>query len=108
MKVYISGPITGLEFEVFMKNFKDAEDYLLSKGFEVVNPCTIDHSHSKTWEDYMLCDIKALFPCDAIYMIDGWRNSRGARIERAIAAVMDKTVMYATEIYERRVLDAKP
>jgi hypothetical protein len=93
--VYISGKITGLEVAEFEKNFSDAEETLKEMGFaEVINPCTLDHCHGKTWEEYMLEDIKALFYCDAIYMLSNWKQSRGARIEFFIALEMGKIILH--------------
>lgn len=94
MKVYISGKIGGLQEEIYLKKFKSAQLILESEGHEAVNPCEIEHEHGKTWEEYMLCDIKALFPCDAILMLDNWQDSKGARIEKFIAEQMSKKVYY--------------
>lgn len=107
MRVYISGPITGLTEEEFMNNFKFAEEFLTKRGHEVINPCTIEHDHAKTWEDYMCCDIRALFPCDAIAMIPGWENSRGARIEIAISKEMGKHIIYLNNLTEYYLAGAK-
>ena len=83
MKVYISGQITGLDN--FAELFDQAQIMLESKGYEVVNPCKLPHNHNKTWQSYMKEDIKALCDCEAIYMIDNWAKSSGARLEEHIA-----------------------
>lgn len=94
MKTYISGKITGLDKADFEQRFAAAEKELIEVGFEPVNPCKIAHDHDCTWESYMLCDIKALFECQAIYMLNNWRNSAGARIEHAIAIEKGMKVFY--------------
>ena len=58
-KVYISGKITGIENEA-PELFAKAEKELQSKGFETVNPLTLNHQHDKSWHSYMKEDIKAL------------------------------------------------
>jgi hypothetical protein len=83
--VYISGRITGLPESEAIENFNKAETALLEKGYTVVNPIKINHDHDKTWESYMKEDIKAMCSCDCIYMIDGWEQSRGAKIEYQLA-----------------------
>ena len=90
MKIYISGQITGLFIEEAKKQFKEAEVLLKEKGHEVINPFNIipDNPNPK-WEDYMLADIKELFSCEAIYFLNNWHLSKGARIEKRIAEEMN-------------------
>lgn len=86
MKIYISGKITGYEVSDATKKFKDSELYLLERGFEPINPFNLSEIHpDKTWKDYMIDDIKGLFECEAIFMQSDWNQSKGARIEYAIA-----------------------
>lgn len=96
MKIYISGKITGLPAEEYKPLFQEAEDLLTTRfnAVEVINPCKIDHLPDATYEEYMLRDIAELFCCDAIYMLPNWKDSRGARMEHAIAIEMDITVIY--------------
>ena len=83
-KIYISGPITGIEATA-PKLFKEAEDFLKAKRYEVVNPMTINHDHDKSWVSYMKTDIIALMGCDSIFMLDNWEESKGACIEYYLA-----------------------
>ena len=88
MKVYISGPITNNPD--YMKDFQDAEDLLLKEGNVPVNPTKISpYNKKKVWSDYMKDDIKALMDCDAIYLLHGWTESRGARLEHELAVILD-------------------
>jgi hypothetical protein len=85
MTVYISGPITGNPN--YNDNFIKAERALQAAGYETVIPVTIGAALEKrlgrvpTWEEYMREDIKALMDCDAIFMLDGWLSSDGAKLE---------------------------
>lgn len=95
MKTYISGKITGCDLDEAKAKFKKAERALGLKGMEPVNPMTIDIAgDSPTWEQYMLNDIKELFECSGIYMLSDWRESKGARIEHAIAIEMGMEMFY--------------
>ena len=94
-KVYISGKISGLEFADAYSNFEFAEKYInLLNNHVAVNPMKLEHVHDQSWESFMLEDIKALFECDAIYMLKNWGNSKGARIERSIAIETNIEIIY--------------
>lgn len=95
-KVYLSGPITGMEAQApacFQKAKKEVE----SLGHHAINPMELPHQHGKTWGEYMREDIKALCDCDAIYMMDGWQNSRGAQVENLVAARLGYEILYQNE-----------
>lgn len=115
MKVYISGPISGLTQEQYTEAFARAEALVLSEGHEPVNPIKVlacegedcwDRLSTATSlpipgggapvkEDgttflhhygcYMKYDIIALLECEAIAMLPGWGASRGANLELQVA-----------------------
>jgi hypothetical protein len=94
-KVYISGKISDLEYKVAYSNFEKAEKEINEKAnCYPINPIKIEHIHDLSWESYMVEDIKALFGCQAIYMLTNWGQSKGARIERAIALEMGLEIIY--------------
>lgn len=80
-KFYISGPITGTDD--YMERFARAEEYLKSKGYEVINPAKVNSMmpESTTWEEYMEMSLCMLGLCDAVYFLKGWEKSRGAMVE---------------------------
>jgi nucleoside 2-deoxyribosyltransferase len=82
-KIYISGKITNNAN--YKADFEDAELALKSAGFQPVNPAEERLLDGATWADYMRHDIKLLCDCDAIYMLNGWRESAGAKIEYKLA-----------------------
>jgi hypothetical protein len=111
MKIYISGKISGLTTEEALNNFERAEKKLSENQWsldsvydrpkrtfgsvnELVNPMKLEHNHNKSWEEFMKEDIGALLSCDAIYLLKNWGDSRGARIERAIALELGITILY--------------
>lgn len=88
MKVYISGPVTGTTD--YKERFENAERMLNESVSEntdeqivAVNPIKItEHMpEDTTWAQYMDIAIAAMKACDAIYVLKGWSNSKGAKIE---------------------------
>ena len=92
-KIYISGKITDIEKEA-PALFKQAECALKEKGYDTVNPITLNHDHDKSWQNFMREDVKAMLDCDSIYMMSNWVNSKGAKIEREIAIYLGLKVIY--------------
>lgn len=85
MKIYISGKITGTTD--YMERFAKAEHELTTRGFEVVNPAK-ENAHlpeGTPWKTYMAESLRLLLYCDAIYMLEGWKESRGATLELQVA-----------------------
>lgn len=98
-KAYISGKISGLPIEEATANFEAAEKIVSDMGYEPVNPMKlVPYDPALTWEDYMVADIRALFGCQVIVMLPNWLDSRGARIERAIAFEMGINVIFLDKI----------
>lgn len=88
MRVYIAGPMTGIEDFNFPAFFA-AADAWRAVGWDVVNPAeAFDGDQTLPYRDYVAYDISLLKTCDAIAMLPGWDgpNSRGAVWEREIAA----------------------
>ena len=82
-KIYISGKIA--DNPNYKADFEAAESALKIAGFQPVNPAEEQLPDGATWADYMRQDIKLLCDCDAIYMLNGWRESAGAKIEHKLA-----------------------
>lgn len=95
MKVYVSGPITGVAN--YRKIFADATDALVEEGYHVVNPCTtlacpdstctesatsVNPVHNgHTWSCWLKYDLIDMLTCDAVVVLPGWLESRGAVLE---------------------------
>jgi nucleoside 2-deoxyribosyltransferase len=96
MKIYIAGPMRGYTDYNFPAFF-DAAVLLQAEGWETINPAQIeiDNGFDKTTPEDMLTeedlkvfilrDIQLVMSADAIIMLDGHRESRGAAVELAIA-----------------------
>lgn len=96
-KMYLSGKITGLTYEQAFNEFLAAEITASKIAEQTINPMKLTHNHDKSWENYMLEDIKSLFDCDSIFMLNNWTESKGARIEHFIATEMEIKIFYQTE-----------
>ena len=107
MRIYLSGKITGREKEDYTKQFARAERFYKTGGFDVVNPVTIGEeilkqNPSATWEDFMQEDLKALRTCTHIVLLEGWEESKGAKMEKAEAEKMGLEIMYLRFIGGKR------
>lgn len=98
MKVYISGQISGLDYEDARARFDKAEDFLKGLGVDTVNPMDNGLPEESTWIQHLCKDLELLHDCSHIYMIDGWQLSRGACIEYDFAVRTGKSVLFESSI----------
>ena len=98
MRIYISGPMSGLDDDN-RDEFSRMASLLQAKGHEPVNPHDIiptrriqmtagfveEPIKDPEYFDYLKADIAVLMTCDAYVLLDGWGDSRGARIEKGLA-----------------------
>ena len=80
--------------------FYMAQTILESKGYKVLNPLKFNKiTPRKKWRDYISNDLSKLPYCDAIYMLEDWGQSRGARVEYATAKELGLKVFFQGEYY---------
>lgn len=89
MKTYIAGQISNNPN--YESQFAEAEKNLTEQGHAVINPVKNLGFHYKDYIDMGLCE---LMRCEAIYLLKGWKKSKGAKLEATYA----KTV--GLQIYE--------
>ena len=97
MKIYISGKITGTDLTETRKRFAAVAKATKRLGYEPVNPLENGLSEHNSWEVHMLKNIADLLQCKAIYMLQGWQESKGACIEHYIATKIGMPIMYEIE-----------
>lgn len=96
MRIYISGKITGLDIKEAQAIFSAKEAALREAGHVPVNPMEeVPYEPDWTWEQYMVEDIRLLLACEAICMLDNWKDSKGARCEHALAEQLGLEIIYS-------------
>ena len=80
-KIYISGRISGLPIEE-------------AQGYEVINPLKNGIPATASWEAHVAMDVLLLMGCDAIYLLPDWGFSKGATLEKNLAELTGKTIIY--------------
>lgn len=96
---YLAGPMRGIESFNFPA-FKDAAAVLRAAGWAVLSPAEADEAlgfdASKNSLDgfdmkaALLRDVRMVAEADAIVLLPGWRRSRGATLEDALARYLGK------------------
>lgn len=96
MKVYIAGPMRGME-NLNREAFFDLEGALNALGHEAINPFALEMSEGLSLREYMKADLPALLDCDAVVVLDGWRASQGASLEVFTAVQAEIPVYLASD-----------
>ena len=99
MIVYLSGPMGGLPDHNYPA-FEAAAARLRSYGMTVHTPTSIGQHDGWTWEQYMGAALALQTQATATYMLPGWRNSPGARIEYQFALALGHRI-YGHDLKEK-------
>lgn len=94
-RVYISGKITGTED--YMERFNQAENELREMGYtSILNPAKVNSNLPVdfTHKEYMAVSIAELRQCNVIYLMKGYKESRGAEVEKAFAENKGMEILY--------------
>lgn len=93
-RIYVSGPMDGMPGFNYPL-FDEAARRLAAKGWEVVNPADIGRLYANRCgktpaemaadpailANLLKDEISTLRECDAIFLLDGWNDSTGAKTE---------------------------
>lgn len=107
VKIYISGPISGLEYNDAFFRFAYADGCIRYLGHTPVNPMFNGLTSCAPWADHMMRDLELLRECDAIVMLDGWDNSVGCKIEKLFAEKLGLKVFMGLDELQRASHDAE-
>lgn len=88
-KIYISGSISG-NLEHYKEQFEKAELKLKAAGHEVLNPA---RNPGNDYKEYIDIGLFELMRCTTIYLLPGWKNSKGAKLEYEYAKVVGLEIM---------------
>ncbi|MHB1681612.1 MAG: DUF4406 domain-containing protein [Bacilli bacterium] len=94
MKIYISGAMTGIE-DLNYPAFFRAAALIRAAGHEPINPAE-DAPAGLTWHQYMRRALCLLCGADGVWMLPGWQQSNGARLEYTVACALDMPVTHIT------------
>lgn len=91
MKVYLSGPMSGIPDNNFPA-FHEWAARLRAQGYDVVSPAEIQEA--ETWELCLRADLREMCNCEAIALMPGWENSKGANLELHVAHRLGMQVIH--------------
>ena len=107
MKVYVSLPISGQPIEKRMAYAEQVKrelecSYRCGWGYSkfgdklnIITPFDVNENEDKdSYARKMGNDIEALLECDAIYLCEGWQNSKGCMAEFEVARIYGKEIMF--------------
>ena len=103
--LYISGPYTAPTHIEVLLNIDRAKAkilYLYKKGYIPVCPHTMSSFMGgglckdpvKDYRAWMEIDLAILERCDGIFMLKGWKKSKGAKEEHTLAIQLGLTIEY--------------
>ena len=104
--IYIAGPMTGKPGFNYQK-FNEWARALRALGWGVKNPVEIGerfgtadeiNADKKLLETVMAAEIEELKKCDAIFLLDEWETSTGAKKELAVALSQGLEVIVAPKL----------
>lgn len=110
LRVYIAGPMRGISLFNFPA-FDKARAFLLKHGHTVISPADMDRENGfdpwalpkdHDWDNLegfdlraiIARDLEAIQKSDAIFMLEGWQDSQGATVEKAVAEWLGLYVFY--------------
>lgn len=102
MKLYISGPITGVD--TYKEKFAATEKSLRATGCKVINPAKVDDiiCDDSTYDEIMEVDLLLLKMCDGIFLLNGWNKSKGAKIELRKALELEMPIFMESDGYHQK------
>lgn len=97
MRIYISGAITGTKD--YLERFEAAENELAAADNQILNPAAVcARLPELDYEEYMTVAFTMLSMAEAIYMIPGWQQSKGANREYGYAIGKGIRIIYGDEV----------
>ncbi len=105
-RIYIAGPMTGYP-DCNFAAFHAAAERLARAGWKVFNPAeNFGGRKDLPREAYLRLDLAMLAQCDAIAMLPGWEDSRGAKLEYLVAQELGCVVIDAVTLQRLETVPA--
>lgn len=102
MTWYLAGPITN--DPGWQPKFDQAAKKLRESGLQVVSPLDLSKPQGDWTENMRRC-IRALTECDGIILLEGWDDSKGARLEKEIAEGLGMTVVRFANLFPKEIAE---
>ena len=98
MKTYIAGPMSKIR-KLNEEAFFRAEKLLLENGLEPYNlfrhPDFEDGLTPQSYRKVLCEDLRIMCEeCDTIYLLKGWRDSKGCLVEYALAVALNFNILF--------------
>lgn len=108
--IYIAGPMRHYK-DFNFPAFDRARDKFLAEGWNVISPADLDRARGiegigmrgdepftpEQVEQFVREDVEAVIKSDAIYLLNGWENSKGARSEKSVAEWLGREILFEEE-----------
>lgn len=96
-RLYVAGPMSGYP-ESNYPAFNEAANFLKAVGYEVVNPAEDIHEPEMChYVDLLREDLRAMFDCHGVAVLENWWESTGARNEVQVAGLLRMPVRSVAE-----------
>lgn len=95
MKIYIAGPITGVQN--YKQVFEKAQIVLEEQGLIVINPSFLPEGLGGN-ETYMHICYSMIDTVEGLFILDGWKESTGTKCELEYAIKHNKKIVFQSDI----------
>jgi nucleoside 2-deoxyribosyltransferase len=103
MLIYVAGKYTG-NVDENIAAARTVAIALWEKGHAVIcphlNSAHMEQDCKATWEDYLKGDFNMISRCDALVMVENWKDSKGAQMEHEYALSLGIPIYYAPDLPE--------
>lgn len=93
LRCYIAGKISGEDEAKAKVKFDKATEIIKQRYMMPVNPMVLV-GLEKDWNKCMRICLKSLLTCDAICLLDDWKDSKGAKLEENVARGLDMLIIH--------------
>lgn len=103
--IYISGPMTGLP-EYNYPEFFRVQKLIEEQGDVAINPANTGVQEGWEWKQYLTKDLIDLLQgdVDSVVVLEGWENSKGARLEVHVAKELEIPIYTLDELYAEKAI----
>lgn len=98
-RIYLAGPMSGLPDSNYPAFHAEAAR-LRELGYHVENPAESPKPVPETWENYMRLGLAQMLTCEALVLLPGFLDSKGAMLELSVATKLCMPSRMAWEVDE--------